>query len=378
MKGYFRKRGDKWSFTVDIGRDPSTGKRKQKTRSGFKTKKEAQQACAELITQLTKGDYIPNSNELFKEFLYKWLELYVKPKLRHTTYKNYKRTIDYRIIPILGEIELQKLTPAHGQAFVKHLIEDNLSERYIEFCFTITKGALIQAIKWELISKNPFQYIEIPRPRRFSRKNAWSAEDVNTFLTFAKYDNQIYYYIFMLALFTGMRRGELLGLTWDNIDLEKRKISITKSLIYDEEGFRFGDVKTASSRRTISIGDEECKELKQYKAMQNSFKLKIGSVYHDQNLVFCREDGNPIYPRTLAMVFDRITKKAGLHKIRLHDLRHTHATLSLQLGMPPKVLQERLGHSSIQMTMDVYSHVMPNMQQEAAETFSQKLRKNFS
>lgn len=374
MKGYFRKRGEKWSFTVDVGRDIRTGKRIQKTHSGYKTKKEAQAACAELIAQVSNGVYVPTSKQQLSSYLDQWLKLYCEPKLRETTIINYRRAIKIRINPFLGQIRIDKLTAAHGQAFVEDMQKDNLSARYIEYCFTILKEALNKAVEWELLNKNPVQFVEIPRPRRKKEHNTWSIKQVNQFLTFAKYDNPIYYYVFLLAIYTGMRRGELLALKWKNINLDDGMISVYESLVYNEEGFSFSDVKTTSSRRTVKIDEEVCKEMKQYRKLQNEFKLSAGDLYDDLGLVFCREDGRPIYPRTLATIFDRVTKKAKVPKIRFHDLRHTFATISLELGIPAKVVQEALGHSSIQTTMDTYSHVTPNMQNESATTYSNALR----
>lgn len=160
-----------------------------------------------------------------------------------------------------------------------------------------------------------------------------------------------------------MRRGELLGLKWKNLDLVEGKISVTETLIYDERGFRFTEPKTSGSKRLISIDPTLCKEFKSYKAKQNEFKLAIGKSYEDHDLVFCRENGQPIYPRTLTTIFERVVKTSQVPKIRFHDLRHTHATLLLKLGINPKIASERLGHSSIKTTLDTYSHVTLDMQE---------------
>jgi len=311
----------------------------------------------------------------FQDYLYRWLELYCKPKLQETTFTNYKRIIDFRIIPILGNIEIHKLTPAHGQSFVKNLLDDNLSTRYIEYCFNVTNSALVQAVNWELIQENPFYPVEIPRPRRKKQHNTWSIEQANQFLNFAKFDNPKYYYVFMLALFTGMKRDELLALKWKNMNLDKRVINIVESLVYDKEKFHYLDTK---SKLTLPIGEFEVKELKHYKKLQNEFQLKSHILYDDQDLVFCTENGHPIFPRTIATIFDRVIKKAHLPKIRFQDLRHTYATISLEIGIPPKTVQERLGHPNVHTTMDTYSHIHPlNTQKESTLTLSQAIR-NYS
>jgi integrase len=266
-----------WSFTVDVGRDPATGKRKQKTVSGFATKKEAQAAAAELLSQLNKGVYVHSSDKTFEEHLNDWLELIAKHKVRDTTFKNYKRAAEYRIIPALGKMKLNEIRIGHGQAFVKQLIDEGLSPRYIEYICTVLKSTLEQAVDWELLPRNPLQKIEIPRPRRRTSHNTWSMEEVKRFLHFAKLENIMYYTLFLVMVNTGMRRGEVLGLRWQEVDMDEGKINVIRSLVYDDEGFRFNDPKTKSAKRQIAIDEFVCDELRKYKSKQNEFKLALGS-----------------------------------------------------------------------------------------------------
>lgn len=375
MKGYFRKRGKSWSYTVDIGRDSVTNKRRQKTKGGFKTKKEAQAACTEVINQFNKGINVITKKQPLNEYLYEWLNLYAKLKVKETTFKNYKRAIDSRINPFLGSVKIDELTLAHGQKFIQYLVDEGLKPSYIEYVFTVLKSSLEKAVEWELIIKNPILKVELPRPRR-RNYITWSLEEVDHFLKFAKNYNISYYTLFLVLIYTGMRRGEVLALRWSDIKLDNHEISIIQNLIYDEEGFRFSDLKTQSSKRVIKIDDFVVKELKAHKAKQNEMKLFMGNAYnHDLDLVFCREDGQPLYPRTVAQNFTNIIKKAKVPQIRIHDLRHTHATLLMELGENPKVVAERLGHSNIATTLRTYSHVTPKMQEEAVKNFGTALRK---
>lgn len=373
MKGYFRKRGENWSFTIDIGRDPLTGKRKQKTASGFKTKKEAERACNELIHQFNTGSLVDDKNFTLSEYLQEWLENTAKQRVRETTFTNYKRAVNSRIIPVLGSHKLKDLKPLHGQRFVKSLIDEGLSPAYIEYIFIVLKGSLEDAVRWELLFKNPFQHVEIPRPRKVVN-STWSIEETKRFLNRTKFENVIYYHLFLLALNTGMRRGEILGLKWKNFDLNEGKISVTETLIYDENGFRFTEPKTHGSKRLISIDQNLCKEFKSYKAKQNEFKLLFGQSYEDNDLVFAKETGQPILPRTMTTTFNQFIKKADVPQIRFHDLRHTHATILLKLGINPKIVSERLGHSSIKTTLDTYSHVTIDMQESAVLKLSEALK----
>lgn len=162
---------------------------------------------------------------------------------------------------------------------------------------------------------------------------------------------------------------------WQDINFETGHIHIKQSLVYDEDGFRFTEPKTENSKRGILVHEKVVKALKKHKKTQNEFKLLFGNSYHDYDLIFCREDGKPVYPRTLALKFDKIIKNAEVPKIRIHDLRHTHATILMELGENPKIVADRLGHSSIRTTLDTYSHVTPSMQQETARKFGEAILK---
>ncbi|ARK28737.1 site-specific integrase [Halalkalibacter krulwichiae] len=374
MKGYFRKRGDKWSFTVDVGKDPSTGKRIQKTRSGFKTKKEAQAKANELIHQFNQGVTFESKDVLISDFMDHWLNSVAKHRVKDSTFVNYKRAVVKRIVPRFGKIKLTELKLHHGQEYVNELIEDGLSERYIEYVFTVFGSAMKYALKSNLVLKHPFDYLELPRPRR-KTMNTWSPSELKKFVLFAKMENPFYYIPLLLAAHTGMRRSEFLGLKWEDIDFERNKITVNRAIIYNEEKkqFTFSDLKTNSSYRQISIDDNLISELRKHLVKQKEMKLLMGGGYDDWGLVSCREDGKPIYGRQLAHVMDRVAKKAELPKIRIHDLRHTHATVLLKYGVNPKVVAERLGHSSIKMTLDVYSHVTNDMQEDTAKIIGNAL-----
>lgn len=369
------KKGYTYSVTIELGKDPLTGKRKQTTKRGFETKKKAERYANEIENQVNKGTYIVDSKMALSEYLYQWLDLSAKRKVRETTLANYKRAIEYRIIPVLGHVNLCDLKVTHCEKFINHLIEEKLSERYIEYIYTVLYGALEKATDWELILKNPLRKVDIPRGRR-RKYVTWTKEELNRFLHHAEFGDNIYYYVFLTAAYTGLRRGELLGLQWPDIDFIDERINVERTLIYDDQGFRFGPLKTVSSQRSIKIDRFLLSELTKYRKKQKEFKLKLGQAYQDQNLVFARHDGNPIYPRTLTTIFNRIIKQANVPKIRIHDIRHTHATLMLEAGASLKEVQERLGHSSIKTTGDIYAHVTPRMEEQSAQKFGEFIRSN--
>lgn len=226
------------------------------------------------------------------------------------------------------------------------------------------RRAFEQAIKWSLLKFNPVVNATPPKEKTKER-HIWSKNDIKKFIDTAKLSEEATIYI--IAIFTGMRRGEILGLKWQDIDFNLKKIYVTRSLAFtSKKGLFLKDVKTSKSRRQISLSPYIIDVFKQHQVIQNNLKEKLGGDYLDKGLVFTSINGNFKDPRNLLREFSRLTKKAGLIKITFHDLRHTHATLLLKNGENPKVVSERLGHSRVGITLDLYSHVTDDIQEEAA------------
>ncbi|UAT29483.1 site-specific integrase [Bacillus badius] len=364
MKGYIRKRGSSYSFTVDIGRDPITGKRKQKTKSGFKTKKEAQSALNETLYQLDKGLYIKPSKMTVREYVDMWTEnkaLYLRP----TTAEQYESKIKKWIVPYLGEYLLEDLKPIHGQEFVKFLL-NSLSSETAHKVFAITNSILYDAVKLQILSQNPFRYVEKPKKNK-TQVSTWSIEDIKKFLEATKKD-EFYYPLFVTSLFTGMRKGEILGLTREDIDFENRVIEVKRAVSETKKhGVQLGEVKTTNSVRRIAINELTISVLRKRAALMSERKLGLGNSYNPHNLLFCNPDGGIFRPSSVNRPFRNYIKKAGVPYIRFHDTRHTHATLMMQLGINPKMVAERLGHATVKITLDTYSHVTSDMQKEAIQ-----------
>jgi integrase len=365
MKGYFRKRGKTWSFTLDIGKD-AQGKRKQKTKGGFKTKKAAEEACAELIAQLNKGEYVEPSKSTLGEYLQEWIDSSAKQTMRDTTLDTHQIVIDKHINPELGQIKLSEVTPVRIQKFHSKKLEEGFSGDYVRYMHSILHKSLTQAVRWQILSKNPVELVNPPKPSG-KEKPTWTIEEANRFLTCV--EDQHYYLPYLLAIHTGMRQGEILGLLWKDCDLDQGLIRIQQTLGRTRKGLMFQEPKTKGSKRVITLTSQVLSALKKHKAKQNQQKLLLGNGYQDQDLVNCTLEGNPIHPRNLIRNFHRMMEKAGVPKIRFHDLRHTHASIMLQLGEHPKIVSERLGHSRTSITLDIYSHVTPNLQVDAAKKF---------
>lgn len=366
MKGYFRKRGDKWSFTIDIGRDPETNKRKQKTVSGFKTKKEAVKACAEMITQIENGQYNEKSKVTIEQFLIDFMENVVKPSVQITTYNTQMNIVKNHIIPDLGKKKMEELNPITVQKLYMKKIDNGLSSSYIKLMHAILGKAYRKAMEWGIVQKNVIQLVTPPRVEH-KDITVWTLDEAKRFLDHSQ--KRKFFIGYVLAIYTGMRRGEIIGLRWSDINLENNTLSIKQTLTYSNGKGYFKEPKTKGSKRTITIPEYAVQCLKKHKAKQNEYRLKLGEAYEDHDLVVCSWNGQPINPTDINKDFTMAIKLSGVPQIRFHDLRHTHATILLQMGENPKVVSERLGHSEVGITLDTYSHVLPNMQKELANNF---------
>lgn len=370
MKGYFRKRGSTWSFTVDIGKDPKTGKRKQKTVSGFRTKKEAEAACAELIAQIESGEYKNESRIPLEQFILEFMEG-ERHRIRESTWNFQMFLVQKHIIPSLGKIKLDKLSPHHIHRFYLEKAQEGLSGSYIRAMYSVLSKTLGAAERWGLIKKNAASLVAPPKTSE-RKMNVWTVDEVQQFLKASK--NRKFYIAYVLAVYTGMRRGEILGLKWEDLDLDQGIIHVQRTLYKSNKKIIFQEPKTRGSKRSIVISPYVIDELKKHRARQNEMRLKLGPGYQDHGLVVCNWNGNPVDPVDLARDFNMAIKIAGVSRIRFHDLRHTHATILLQIGEHPKVVSERLGHSSVTITLDTYSHVLPNMQKKLADKLENMLK----
>ncbi|QDX95472.1 site-specific integrase [Brevibacillus laterosporus] len=247
-----------------------------------------------------------------------------------------------------------------------------LSDENIQKVHTIINDSLNKAVSWEMIPKNVASVVDRPKAGK-KEVEVWELEEAHTFLKSSEKDR--YYIAFLLALTTGMRQGEILGLRWKDVDLEKGVISITQTLSHDGKELQIG-AKTNSGNRTIAIDAETVKEMRKVEKRYKAEKLKADpGMYEDNGLVISTIVGTPVTPRNLMRSFYRLTEKAQVKKIRFHDLRHTHATMLLKANVNPKVVVERMGWSDMKM-IDRYAHVLPNIQKETAETFGKVFFEN--
>lgn len=362
---YFRKRGctcenkkkckcgAKWSFTMDAGVDPATGKRKQKTVSGFDSKPEAEKACAALVTDIERGQFAENKDTL-KQFILDFLENQVKQTVTESTYVMQSGYAKNHIIPFFGHMKLTQITPMHVQKFYAKKIEEGLTGGYISSLGIFLGKALKMAHQWGMVTKNVVSSVKKPVYRQVTM-TVWSLEQMQHFIN--ETQDSRFHVAYLLALTTGMRQGEILGLQWHNVDLAAGTISVQNTITIANKKIYLKEPKTARSRRLITVPDSVITFLKKYKLRMPTNEL---------NVVIPGIRNNLVYPQVLNNDFKKQIERLELPVIRFHDLRHTHATILLLLGENPKVIQERLGHDSISTTLDTYSHVLPSMQQAAA------------
>jgi integrase len=367
MAGTVKKDGATWCYIVDLGKD-ANGKRRQKKKRGFKTKKEAQIALAEVVHELSKGTYVIPSKVKFKDYLLQWLED-KQTKVNEATLDTYAWLTKNHIIPALGEVELSNLTPMMLQQHYNHLTKNKvLCDENIRKVHILIKDALKKAERWGLVTKNVAAFVDAPKVYK-KEVQVWDADQVLKFLQIAV--DSPYYMIFLLTVTTGMRKGEILGLAWRYVNLEEGYLSIAQVL--DKYGVIVPRPKTRAGFRSVDLPDEVIDALIKHKTKIAEQKRKAGNLYHDLDLVNCTPVGKPIDRSNLTRTFKELIKKAGLPDIRFHDLRHTHATLLLKQNVHPKIVAERLGHADTRMTLDTYSHLLPSMQKETAKAFGKML-----
>ncbi|TFB14161.1 site-specific integrase [Filobacillus milosensis] len=364
-KGYY--------FRIDVGQNPNTGKRKQQSFGPFKTKGIASKELIKVKNQIDEGSYFRESNDNFGDFVEKWFETSYTRSVEETTAESRRYLLNNHILTHFRHKSINEITTFDIDCFYADKLDEDYSPSYIRQMHNMLNKSFDQAVRWSLIKINPVMNANPPKIIT-KEKLTWSVEQVNLFRSLII--NLNFEMAYILTIFTGMRRGEVLGLKWEDVDLTKGKISIKRSLSFVKgKGLIFKAPKTAKSKRQISISDYLISLLKKQKYKQER-QIKKDSSYNENNLVVCSEIGKPVDPSNLLRQFSRLIKKAELPKISFHDLRHTHATILMQQGENPKVVSERLGHSRVGITLDLYSHVNDDLQERAAQKFEESLFKD--
>jgi len=373
MRGSIVKRGkNSWALVVDLGRDQAAGKRCQKWYS-HRTRREAESHLNQILSAIQGGTWTPPNPKLrFADYLERWLADYAAGAVRPTTLDSYRMIVRKHIGPALGHIPLTMLSPQAIQGYFSRELQGRKNEQggWIEKPLSTTTVRHHGMLLHEAF--HPADLVDAPRNRQVEMR-VLDEEQVRLFLAGAKRSSP-YYRLYVAAVTTGMRQGELLGLRWRDVDLTLGTVSVQQTFYRLGRQQLFKEPKSAKARRSVALPPMLVEELRVLRKEQDGRRRLLGDLYHDYDLVFCQHNGKPLHANDVRRGdFRKVLKRAGLPQIRFHDLRHSHATLLLQQGVHPKIVQERLGHSTPAFTLAVYSHVLPGMQADAAKAFETRL-----
>ena len=374
--GTIRKRADgRWEARFTVGFDPGSGKQVQKSIYG-KTQKEVREKLAQVTTELDEGTYMEPAKDTVEEWLDTWMETYVRYSVKPYTVDAYKRNCDNYIKPALGKVRLSALTAPQIQRLYNSLLtEKRLSPKTVKNIHGTFHRALGQAMKLGMIRSNPTDLCDLPKARR-KEIHPMEEKDITAFLK--AIDGCKYELLHRETLFTGMRQGEILGLTWDCVDFEHNTIYVNKQLQRTEKvGGKYVLVPTKSGRsRMITVAPSVMSLLKKQKSQQAQMQLLAGTDWENPwDLVFTNDTGGHLVHMTVYKVFKEIVKSMGLEQARFHDLRHSYAVVSLESGDDIKTVQTNLGHATASFTLDVYGHVSQKMRQQSADRMEQFIQK---
>lgn len=368
MRGHVRKRGGTWAVVVDLGQDDK-GRRRQKWHSGYRTRRDAAHALTDILARLDTRSYVEPSKQTVSQYLSEWLSA-IRTTVGPGTWRSYRTNIEGHVLPRIGRLPLRQVTAIRLNALYADLLEQGrcdgkggLSPRTVRYTHAILHRALRDAVRWGRLARNPADLADPPRANT-PEMRVWTRVELARFLNHARNDRL--YAAWLLLATTGLRRGELLGLRWADVDLAASRASVRQSLNSAAGKLEFLPPKTAKSKRSLALDPATVAALRSHRRAQFEERLAWGPAYRELDLVFCREDGTPVRPDSLSRSFSALVRAAGLSRIRLHDVRHTYATIALTAGTHPKVVAERLGHATIGITLDIYSHVLPSIQEEAA------------
>lgn len=378
MRGSVTKRGASWSFVVDRGVDPVTGKRRQQRRSGFRTRQSAEEALRHTIRQLTDGTFVERTDQTVDEYLTEWLKgLTARRQVKAKTVKSYEECVS-RVRPDLGPIRLQALKPVDVERCYSRLLTEGgregqgLHARTVLHTHRALHKAMADAERLGLVVRNAVARVTPPSaPISTSVDNVWSAEELKAFIESSA--EEPLYPAFVLAATTGMRRGEVAALRWISVDLDTGVLRVDESVIPVRGELVFTPPKTKKGVRVLTLDSGTLAVLKAHRKRQAERQLALGPAWVETGRVFTLEDGSVLHPDKLSKRFDVWVRRSGLPRITFHGLRHTWATMAMEKGIHTKVVSDRLGHANISVTLDIYSKVRPAMDAEAAELVASDL-----
>lgn len=365
----YRQKENLWAAAATVN-----GKRKY---FYGKTQKEAKDKREAFLRDVEKGVSVDAKKQTVAAFLQDWLENSQKQSLRPRSYERYEEVVRLHIAPVIGQYQLQKLSPQHVQALYAQKQDEGYSSTTVLYIHNVLHKALKSAVRWGLVARNVCELVDPPRREDFEGQTL-TVEQSRKLLEAAR--GLRLEALFVLALATGMRRGEIMGLKWQDINFGKGELQIRRVLSripskLPGQGFEEAEPKTQKSKRKVVIAPFALAALKKHLEQQLEARAKAGNIWQDHDYVFCTSIGTHLNPdKDIRVPLKRLLQKAGLPDIRFHDLRHSTASLLFSEGVHPKIVQEILGHSNIRITLDIYSHMLPTMQDNAMRRLDDLLR----
>jgi integrase len=377
-----RKDHGSWFYAIDAG-VTAEGKRRLVRRGGYRTQDDAERAMREVATAVDTGRYSDDDGATVGEWLAKWLELKEREGIRPTTLRAYRHHVRDYLVPHLGRIRLRDLRAGHVDHLISVVNDGTRSAATVHRIHATLSSALQTAARKDLVAFNVARKASLPKTER-PKVQPWEPAELGQFLD--SVGSHRLGAMFELIAGTGLRRGEAIGLRWDDVNLVRRTLTVRQQVVQESGrrkekapadcpyceaghiGVSFGPVKTAAGEnRVVELDDHTVGALMAHKLRQDAERAPWGEAYVDHGLVFAREDGNPLRPDEVTRLFGALADKAGVRRVRLHDLRHGHASLMLAAGVELPVVSKRLGHSSIGITADTYSHMLEGVGREASE-----------
>ena len=372
------KTGHSWEIVIERPPCPDTGKRRRVYKTVHGTKKEAEKIGMEIMQDLESDTYLKNNSITVEKYFREWYDTYIEPQKSPTTSATYLYNLEHYIFPKFGKILLQKLSTLEIQRWINELsVKSPLSDKpltpkTIRNLYMNLNAGLKRAVILGYIVKNPAANVLLPKCRKYIAE-VYNADELQQLFECAK-GSELEVGI-MILVCLGIRRGELMALTWADFDFDKKLVNITKSTVKVRRSQSVTkDPKSESGRRVIECPDVLIDFLRREQVEYFKRRLSRGADYHENNLVICQPNGLPYSVDYYTHKFKHFLAVHGLKKIRLHDLRHSHASYMLRLGVNVKAMQKRMGHSTFSTTMDTYSHVLEDMGREAADTLNEGLK----
>lgn len=365
------KQGPKWQAIVDLAPDPVT--RARRSRSAFcDTEREAKKALARLQVEVDAGRLAPRATLTVEEASERWIDQYARFK-SPKTFEDYERQIRVYLLPHLGTMRVQDLKAAHVRTWVTTLRKAGKGTRTVEMALMRLCQVIDQCVADDIVPANVARAITVPKPNeRATEHKTWSAEDAGRFLEAAEREGG-YGPIWLISLATGMRRGELLGLRWVDVDWPHSTLRVRQAVGIVRGKVQIKTLKGKAATRNVLVDTTIMERLRTHRTAQNAYRLRLGEVWEEYDLLFPSAVGTPINPNNLYRAYKRLVAAAGVPHIRIHDQRHTHITWALEEGADLKAVSERAGHARTSTTTDIYQHVTSKLQADVVERITRKL-----